>query len=122
MNQREEDEMTRNRDRAETARMAYVAFAAGDRKAMEDLLTLDYAFFSPPDPGLDREGYFERCWPHSGSKTRFEFVRLIESGDEVVVTYEGTRVDGSRFRNTEVLTFDGERIARTEVYFGWDLE
>ena len=55
--------MTRNRDRAEAARMAYVAFAAGDRKAMEDLLTLDYAFFSPPDPGLDREGYFERCRP-----------------------------------------------------------
>ena len=24
-------------------------------------------------------------------------------------------------RNTEVLTFRGERICRAEVYFGWDL-
>jgi hypothetical protein len=49
-------------------------------------------------------------------------VRLIEHADEVVVTYEATRTDGSRFRNTEVLAFDGEKIAKTEVYFGWDLE
>ena len=39
----------------------------------------------------------------------------------MIVTYEGEREDGSRFRNTEVLTFDGEKLARAEVYFGWDL-
>ncbi|HEY7151916.1 MAG TPA: nuclear transport factor 2 family protein [Solirubrobacterales bacterium] len=114
--------MTTNGDRAQIARAAYVAFATGDRDAMEGLLARDYAFYSPPDPGLDRAGYFDRCWPHSGNQHRFEFVRVIESGDEVVVTYEATRVDGSRFRNTEVLTFDGDEIARTEVYFGWDLD
>ena len=31
------------------------------------------------------------------------------------------RPDGSRFRNTEVLTFDGERVTGIEVYFGWEL-
>ena len=31
------------------------------------------------------------------------------------------RKDGSRFRNTEVLTFDGDRQVRAEVYFGWNL-
>ena len=35
--------------------------------------------------------------------------------------YEATRTDGSKFRNTEVLTFRGEQICRAEVYFGWDL-
>ncbi len=38
----------------------------------------------------------------------------------MIVTYEATRTDGSRFRNTEVLTFDGDKIRRAEVYFGWD--
>jgi hypothetical protein len=47
--------------------------------------------------------------------------RVEIARDEVVVTYEVTRPDGSRFRNTEVLTFDGEQIAKVEVYFGWDL-
>jgi hypothetical protein len=37
-------------------------------------------------------------------------------------TTNGTRTDGTRFRNTEVLTFDGDRISKVEVYFGWELE
>lgn len=78
-------------------------------------------FFSPPDPGIDRERYFERCWPNAELIQSFDFVRLIESGHEVIVTYEATRRDGSRFRNTEVLTFREEQIVRVEVYFGWDL-
>ena len=48
-------------------------------------------------------------------------MRLIEHGDEVVVTYEATRTDGSRFRNTEVLTSPATCRSRAEVYFGWDL-
>jgi ketosteroid isomerase-like protein len=107
--------------RVELAQQVYEAFAAGDRGAIERLLSDDFAFHAPPDPNLDRAGYFERCWPHSGAGQTFDFVRLIESGDEVVVTYEGTRTDGSRFRNTEVLTFDGDKVRRAEVYFGWDL-
>jgi hypothetical protein len=109
-------------DRAERSRRLYRAFAAGDRDTAEGLLAAGFRFHSPPDPDLDRGGYFERCWPHSGNGTEFEFVRLLESGDEVVVTYEGTRPDRTRFRNTEVLRFDAEdRIAEAEVYFGWDL-
>ena len=47
--------------------------------------------------------------------------RSSSDGDEVVVTYESTKADGSRFRDTEVLRFEGDRIAEVEVYFGWDL-
>ena len=74
-------------------------------------------FSAPPDPKLDRDGYFERCWPGAGRNQDFDLVRLIESGDELVVTYESTVSGGeSRGRNTEVLTFDDEnRISRIEV-------
>jgi hypothetical protein len=47
---------------------------------------------------------------------------MIESGDEVIVTYEMTRNDGARGRDTEVFTFAGDRVCRTEVYFGWEVE
>jgi ketosteroid isomerase-like protein len=110
------------KDRIEMAKENYRAFTAGDRKAMEGLLGESFEFHSPADEqGLDREGWFERCWPGAGSLTKFEFVRLVENGNEVVVTYEATRKDGSRFRNTEVLTFDGDKQVRAEVYFGWNL-
>jgi ketosteroid isomerase-like protein len=108
-------------NRLQIAKAMYSAYESGDRAVVEQTLTDDFTFYSPPDPGIDRETYFERCWPNSQNLERFEFVRLIEHGDEVVVTYEATRRDGSRFRNTEVLTFDGDRLRRAEVYFGWDL-
>ena len=109
-------------DRLKLARDAYGAYESGDRRVIEELLSDDFSFYSPPDPGIDRATYFERCWPNSELIQSFEFKRLVEAGDEVVVTYEATKTDGKRFRNTEVLTFEGDKIRRTEVYFGWNLE
>jgi hypothetical protein len=40
----------------------------------------------------------------------------------VVVTYESDGPDGGRGRNTEIFTFgDEDKIARIEVYLGWNL-
>jgi ketosteroid isomerase-like protein len=108
-------------DRLELARAGYEAFRTGDPSAYEAMLAEDFVFYAPPDPGIDREGWWERCWPNAGSVTEFSFERLFEHGDEVFVTYEATRKDGSRFRNSEVLTFRGEELVKVEVYFGWDL-
>jgi ketosteroid isomerase-like protein len=108
-------------DRLKLARDCYGAYESGDRRVVEALLTDDFTFYSPTDVGIDRATYFERCWPNSGQLEAFEFKRLVEAGDDVVVTYEATRTDGTRFRNTEVLTFEGDKIRRAEVYFGWDL-
>jgi SnoaL-like domain len=108
-------------DRIRRARQLYGAFAEGDREVVEGLLASKFKFSSPVDVALDRAGHFERCWPGSGERQQFEFVRLVEAGDEVIVTYEMTRADGARGRNTEILTFEGNRIVAAEVYFGWNL-
>jgi ketosteroid isomerase-like protein len=101
---------------------SYRAFVTADRDLIESLLADDLVFSAPPDVGIDRAAYFERCWPGAGRIERFDPVRLAEVGEEVLVTYEATRQDGTRFRNTEIFGFDGDRIATIEVYFGWDLE
>jgi len=108
-------------DRTELVRDSYRAFATGDRELAERLFGEELRFHAPPDPDLDRAGYFERCWPNAGHLERFDFVRLFERGEEVFVTYEASRTDGTRFRNTEVLTVRAGRIVEVEVYFGWDL-
>jgi ketosteroid isomerase-like protein len=109
-------------DRVQLARESYLAYATGDRAAIETLIADEFTFYSPYDVGIDRATYFERCWPNAETLSSFSFERLVESGDEVIVTYESTKTDGRRFRNTEVLTFDGDRICKAEVYFGWDLQ
>jgi ketosteroid isomerase-like protein len=109
-------------DRKQIARDCYGAYVTGDRSVVEECLSDDFTFYSPPDPGIDRAAYFERCWPNNESTDAFDFKRLVEAGDELLVTYELTKTDGGRFRNTEVLTFEGDKIRRTEVYFGWNLD
>jgi ketosteroid isomerase-like protein len=109
-------------DRLQIVRECYRAYETGDRGALERHLSDDFRFYSPADVGIDRPRYFERCWPNAQQIAAFEYLRLLEIGDEVLVTYECTRADGSRFRNTELMAFDGDKIARTEVYFGWNLD
>ena len=108
-------------DRIETVKASFSAFATGDRELIERVLADDLTFSAPPDVGIDRATYFERCWPAAGTFEGYDFVRLTEIGDEVLVTYEATKRDGKRLRNTEIFGFDGDRIASIEVYWGWDL-
>lgn len=107
--------------RLDIVRACYRAYESGDRRVLERHLSDDLIFYSPADPGIDRATYFERCWPNAELIATFAFTRLIESGDEIIVTCECTRVDGTRFQNTEVLRFAGDQITRVEVYFGWNL-
>jgi ketosteroid isomerase-like protein len=108
-------------DHLQLARDAYRAYETEDRALIERLISDDLTFYSPADVGIDRARYFERCWPNAGAIVSFELIRLVELGDEVLVTYESTKTDGQRFRNTEILTFTREQICKVEVYFGWNL-
>ena len=109
-------------DRLAIVRDCYRAYATGERDLIERHLSDDFTFFSPPDPGIDRAQYFERCWVNAGLIEGYEFERLEQVGGEVLVTYNGTKTDGGRMCNTEIFTFDGDKICRVEVYFGWDLD
>jgi ketosteroid isomerase-like protein len=109
-------------DRLQIVRECYRAYEIGDREMLQRHLSDNFTFYSPADVGIDRARYFERCWPNAQQIATFEYLRLVDIGEEVLATYECTRADGSRFRNTEVMTFAGDKIVRTEVYFGWNVE
>jgi ketosteroid isomerase-like protein len=97
----------------------YDAFVRKDRKAIESLIADDFHFTSPLDNRLDRQTYFERCWPKSDTTARFEFRNLVGDGDRVFVTYELTKKNGDRFCNTEILSTRHGKVHEVEVFFGW---
>ena len=103
------------------ARAVFAAFVAKDRAALEPLVAADFHFTSPLDNRLDRQTYFERCWPNSAWLEAFDFIHLVPDGDRVFVTYEARATDGRHFRNTELLTFRGGQMVEAEVYFGWSI-
>ena len=103
------------------ARAAYEAYVNKDRAAIERLIAEDFCFTSPLDNCIDRATYFARCWPNKEWIEAFDYINLVSDRDHVFVTYEASKTDGQRFRNTEILTICNGQISDVEVYFGWSI-
>jgi ketosteroid isomerase-like protein len=100
---------------------AYQAYVDKDRSAIEELIADDFHFTSPLDNRIDRQTYFDRCWPNSAGINDFKFIYLAQEGNRVFVTYEGRGDTVSGFRNAEILTVRDGKLVEAEVYFGWSL-
>ena len=105
-------------NKAEIIRTLFAAYLAADREAVAALFTDDFRFTSPYDDEIDKPTYFERCWRISDWIDRHELERIVVDGNEAFVNYRCLAKDGKSFRNTELFRFEGDRIARIEVYFG----
>src|ERR1700744_3166316 len=108
-------------DPISVAKRCYQAYVDKDHAAIEALIAEDFHFTSPLDNRIDRETYFERCWPNSQSITGFKLLHLAQDGDRVFVTYQGSVRDRPDFQNTEILTVRDGQLMEAEVYFGWSL-
>lgn len=98
---------------------AYIgAYESENREVVETLLADDFTFTSPNDDGIDKATYFERCWPNREPSRDQKIEDIVINGHKAFVTYSCATEGGKSFRNTELLTFSGERISSVNVYFG----
>jgi ketosteroid isomerase-like protein len=102
----------------EVVRAYFGAYENEDREVAETLLADDFTFTSPNDDAIDKATYFERCWPDSDSRRDQNIESIFVEGNKAFVTYRCATANGKSFRNTEFLTFRGERISSVNVYFG----
>ena len=107
-----------SRSKPDIIRSLFTAYKSKDRKVVEDLLTDDFTFTSPYDDAIDKAAYFERCWPNSERIQAHILERICEDGGEAFVLYRCVTQEGKEFRNTELFTFDGDRVRQVEVFFG----
>ena len=99
-------------------RAYFGAYESENREAAEKLLADDFTFTSPNDDAIDRATYFERCWPTNDAVRDQKIEKIVVEGDKAFVTYLCSSAGGKSFRNTEFLTFAGDRISSVNVYFG----
>lgn len=108
----------------ELARRYYRAFEDHDRSFIEDNLAPGFTFTSPFDDHIDREAYFRRCWPAAHLHRKFDFVTVMQDGDKVFVAYDAemhipnATHPAAKFRNAELMTFEGGKLKSVEVFFG----
>lgn len=96
----------------------YEAYENDDRDALEQVIAEDFSFTSPYDNAIDREEYFQRCWPNHKTPASMMLERIVIDGDGAYITYVGTNTSGRSFRNTEYMTFRNGKIASVDVFFG----
>lgn len=103
---------------SDSIRKYFAAYESKDRQVVEDLLADDFTFTSPRDPEINREAYFERCWPNCWKFKTVHIEDLMEKDNEAFVLYEIEPTLGEKIRNTERIKFSGDKIQAVEVYFG----
>lgn len=98
----------------------FAAYENKNRAALENLLADDFTFSSPVDDRIDRDRYFERCWPFSEQVKEFRIEKILADDEEAFVRYEAVMKNGAAFRNIETFTIEAGKIRHVEVYFGSD--
>src|SRR5262249_4460194 len=106
-----------SRDIASLVRQAFEAYLKKDRSLIEPILADEFRFTSPYDDHIDRQTYFERCWPNSHAMKSFREVELIARGEAAFVLYEAAFGDKPAVRNTEFFRARDGRLISVEVYF-----
>ena len=102
----------------ELVKSVFRAFQNQEREKLENLLSSDFIFSSPHDKRLNKEQYFELCYPFSEKLKAFEFQTIVEKGNEVFVTYKCSSIEQDDFINTEYFTTEHGKIKSVKVFFG----
>jgi hypothetical protein len=99
-------------------RMSFDAFVRKDRTLMESLLSDDFHFTSPYDDHIDKEEFFERCWPGADQIESIEILSIGVTDSEVLCHYEVRMKDGTRANNMNSFIIRDDMIVEQESFFG----
>jgi ketosteroid isomerase-like protein len=106
--------------RQELIRSYYDAWRRQDWGSVDALTADDFTFSSAAgDDHINKSTYKAQCWDtQNGRIDRFVLESVLDDGKEAFVKYVCWTKQGKTFRNVEHFTFEGDRIAAIECYFG----
>jgi ketosteroid isomerase-like protein len=100
-------------------RATFDAFRVQDAAATSQLMADDFVFTSPQDDRIDKAAWLEKCFPTADHFAWQKLLAVTEVDAETVLAYyEYELQSGNRFRNTEIISVRGGRIAEVQVFFG----
>ncbi len=102
----------------EVVKSVFRAFQNQERENLENILSPDFLFSSPHDKKLNKEQYFELCYPFSERVKNYEFQTIMEKGNEVFVIYKCSVADQEAFINSEYFTIENGKVKSVKVFFG----
>lgn len=107
----------------QTVRELYRCYREQDRAGAERILAPGFRFTSPQDDHIDRDAYFERCFPTVHRFHHYTLLYAVDVDDHHVVSvYEYVLADGGgTFRNAELHTVRDRLVHEVQVFFGGEV-
>jgi ketosteroid isomerase-like protein len=104
----------------EIIRSYYAAWEKKDWGSVDALTADGFTFSSAAgDDHISKTAFKTQCWDtQSALIDRFELESVVDNGSDAFVAYVCRTKSGKAFRNVEHFTFQGDRIASIECYFG----
>ncbi len=94
-------------------------FEKKDWSQVEAQLDPGFTFTSPaPDDHINITQFKAKCWPQSQHIKEFEFVKIVDLGDEAMALMQVITTEKKLLRNVEYFHFKNGKIASIEVFFG----
>lgn len=104
---------------ADVVEAAFRHYRSQDREAAFALYADDFTFTSPRDDHIDKEAFFEQCFPTADRFTEQRLLHVTPADEELVlVHYEYELTSGGRYRNVEAMTVRDGLIREVQVFFG----
>lgn len=98
---------------------AFRHYRSQNREAAFALYAEDFSFTSPRDDHIDKEAFFERCFPTADRFTEQRLLHVVPADEELVlVHYEYELTSGCWYRNVEAMTVRDGLIREVQVFFG----
>lgn len=110
---------SKDRSNEKIIRDYFGGFVKKDWSQVAAQLDDSFTFTSPaPDDHISIEQFRKKCWPQAQHIKDFEFVKIIDLGEEAVAIMHVITTDNKLLRNVEYFNFRNGKIASIEVFFG----
>ena len=100
-------------------RSYFGGFVKKDWNQVAAQLDDNFTFTSPaPDDHINIAQFKAECWPQAEHIKEFEFVKIVDLGEEALAIMQVITTDNKLLRNVEYFHFKNDKILSIEVFFG----
>ena|ERR1700756_5702501 len=111
--------MKEGTDKRKAVKAYYSGFEKHNWNLVVSQLAKDFTFTSPNnDDHISFKEFEKRCWPTNSFIKKVNYLKITESGNELILLVEIITTDKKVVRNIDVFTFSRGKIKSVEVFFG----
>lgn len=96
----------------------YTGFETHNWDLVASQLADGFTFTTPINDHISIKEFKDSCWGTNRFFKSFNFVKMVKSGNDLILLVEINTTDNKLVRNVDIYTFSEGKIKSVEVFFG----